>query len=66
MTSKLITTPEAAEILGVQPNTMERWRLIGEGPTYRKIGRLVKYYESDITAYIEAQSRRSTSEKVAA
>ena len=62
MSPKLINTKEAAAILGVKKNTMEGWRLRGEGPRFRKIGSLVKYTENDINAYIDAQTRQSTSQ----
>jgi len=63
MTTRLVTTPQAAEILGVKPNTLEGWRIRGEGPSFRKIGRLVKYVESDLIAYISRQTRHSTSQE---
>lgn len=63
MTTKLVTTTQAAEILGIKPNTLEGWRVRGEGPRFRKIGRLVKYVESDLVAFIDRQTRHSTSQE---
>jgi hypothetical protein len=63
MTSKLVTTSQAAEILGIKPNTLEGWRIRGEGPPFLKIGRLVKYDETDLIDYIKRQTRHSTSEE---
>lgn len=65
MSIKLVTTTEAAEVLGVKTNTLEGWRVRGEGPPYRKIGRLVKYVESDLLAFIEGSKRQSTSQAAA-
>lgn len=62
MKPTLIDTPQAAEYLCVKPNTLEIWRVQGAGPTYKKIGRLVRYSTTDLDAYLEAQSRRSTSQ----
>lgn len=63
MKSQLVTTPQAAEYLGgLKPNTLEGWRIRGIGPSYRKIGGLVRYSIVDLDAYIEAQTRRSTSQ----
>lgn len=63
MKQTLVTTPQAAEYLGnLKPNTLEIWRIRGEGPRYRKIGRLVRYAVSDLDAYLEAQTRCSTSQ----
>lgn len=59
---KLLNTQEVAEILGYKPNTLEIWRNRGIGPKYRKIGRLVKYAESDINAFIDASTCTSTSQ----
>lgn len=67
MKATLVSTPQAAEYLGnLKPNTLEGWRVQGIGPRYRKIGRLVRYSLDDLDAYIEAQTRRSTSQVVEA
>lgn len=63
MRQTLVTTGWAAEYLGgLKPNTLEGWRIRGEGPHYHKIGRLVRYSLDDLDAYIAAQSRRSTAQ----
>lgn len=65
MKTQLVTTLQAAEYLGgLKKNTLEGWRIRGEGPCYRKIGRLVRYSLNDLDAYITAQSRTSTSQVV--
>ena len=53
-----------AELLGVSQRTLERWRLEGCGPAYRKWagGRLVAYARSDVLALADAQRRTSTSD----
>lgn len=53
---ELITTNEAAVILGVQVQTLAMWKLYKRGPRYTKMGRLVKYRRSDIEAFIEKNS----------
>lgn len=65
MKTKLVSTNEAASILGVKRNTLEGWRTRGVGPKFRKIGSLVRYAETDIEEYLEAQTRRSTSQNAA-
>lgn len=63
MKTQLLTTPQAAEYLGgLKPNTLEGWRVRGEGVPYRKIGRLVRYRIEDLDAYLDAQTRTSTSQ----
>ncbi len=48
----LFTTQTAADYLGLKISTLEAWRLQGRGPMYKKIGRLVRYTESDLLAYL--------------
>lgn len=60
---ELVTTDVAAKYLGnLKTNTLEGWRIRGYGPRYIKIGRLVRYDLADLDTYIEAQTRRSTSQ----
>lgn len=67
MKQTLVTTQAAAEYLGgLRPNTLEGWRIRGEGPIYRKIGRLVRYSLDDLDAYLTAQTRSSTSQRATA
>jgi excisionase family DNA binding protein len=58
-----LTTREAAAWLGLTPNTLEKWRVQGGGPLYRKHGRYVRYHLDDLVAWSEASQRRSTSDK---
>lgn len=54
---------QAAEILGVSPRTLERWRLTGEGPVFHKIGKFRVTYESeDCDAFKRAGRRTGTSD----
>lgn len=56
----LLTTKEAAEVLLVQPSTLIRWRWKGVGPTYVKVGELVRYSREDLEKYIETQRTKKT------
>jgi excisionase family DNA binding protein len=58
----LLTTKEAAAWLGLNPNTLEKWRVHGGGPIYRKHGRYVRYHLEDLIAWSEANKRKSTSD----
>ena len=58
----LLTNSETAQLLGIKGNTLEIWRLKGSGPVFRKIGRSVRYLESDVLAWLDAQARVSTSQ----
>lgn len=57
----LLRTPDAANRLGVSQSYLEKQRCSGAGPRYAKIGRLVIYREEDLTAWITAHLRNSTS-----
>ena len=59
---KLLDTNAAASVLGVRPGTLSTWRWRGCGPTYRKVGGLVKYAMQDLEAWLTAQTRTSTSD----
>jgi excisionase family DNA binding protein len=58
-----LTTREAATWLGLTANTLEKWRVQGGGPAYRKHGRYVRYHLEDLVAWSEASKRRSTSDE---
>lgn len=53
---------ETAPLLGVSVKTLRRWRWLGKGPRFLKIGAAVRYADDDIIAYLDAAERRSTSE----
>lgn len=60
-TIKLLTAVQTAALLGVRTTTLESWRLRGSSIPYKKIGRLIRYAEADVLAWIDAQTRTSTS-----
>ena len=51
----------AAKFLGVSKRSLERWRLEGTGPAFRKFGHRVFYAERDILDWVDARRYRSTS-----
>ena len=59
---KLLTNDETAKLIGLKSNTLEVWRWQGKGPVYRKVGRLVRYVESDVLAWLDDQTRQNTSQ----
>lgn len=52
MTDKYLTTQEAAEYLSLSPRTMEGFRLKGGGPKFYRRGRLVRYKQADLDAWL--------------
>ena len=58
---RLLTTSEAAGVLGVSARTLEDWRLRGGGPVFCKLGmRLVRYALEDLRAFIDLGARSNT------
>lgn len=43
----------------------QRARITGEGPPYVKVGRVVRYKPSDVFRWLDARTRRSTSDAAA-
>jgi sarcosine oxidase delta subunit len=58
--SDLFMPDEAASYLRSNPRTLERWRTVGGGPAYVKVGRRVAYSRASLDRYIEQQTRRNT------
>jgi hypothetical protein len=58
----LLTTRQAAIYLSLEPQTLEVWRGRGRGPSFVKIGSLVRYERQELQAFVERNRRRSTSE----
>ncbi|MGD9506391.1 MAG: helix-turn-helix transcriptional regulator [Syntrophobacteraceae bacterium] len=42
-------------VLGCGVQTMRNWRHIGKGPAYVKVGRLVRYYMSDLESFMASR-----------
>ena len=62
LSTPLINEHEAARRLGIQPCTLRRWRWAGQGPRFHKIGRAVRYAESDLQSFVVQAARTSTSQ----
>jgi predicted DNA-binding transcriptional regulator AlpA len=59
---KFLDQDAVAELLGLSPRTLERFRLEGRGPSFRKFGRRVMYAMADVVAWADEQRRFSTSD----
>lgn len=53
---ELVTTEQAAEILGISPNTLARYRSDEDpnGPRFRRQGRIVRYRRRDLNEWLKA------------
>lgn len=61
--ARLITEGEAADLLTLSVKTLRNWRLSGYGPPHLKVGRLVRYRQSDLKAWLKTCERASTSDR---
>jgi hypothetical protein len=55
-----LTQLDLARRWRVSPRTLERWRWLGQGPAYLKLGAVVTYRLKDVEAFEAAQLREST------
>lgn len=50
---RLMTRKEVAAYLGVQPNTLARWKWAGkDSPPYISLGRAIRYRQSEVDAWL--------------
>lgn len=59
---RFLRTPEAARLLGLSGRTLEKHRVYGTGPRYRKIGGRVVYAVDDLKIWADQGLRTSTSD----
>ncbi|HCF5866358.1 helix-turn-helix domain-containing protein [Pseudomonas aeruginosa] len=59
---RYLTNDEAADYLRLSPRTLEKQRVIGGGPKFRKFGRRVMYAVADLDAWADARSFDATSD----
>lgn len=57
-----LTTKQAAIHLNLSPRTLEKYRVTGEGPRFRRYGRVVRYPVADLQEWKKARLFNSTSE----
>jgi hypothetical protein len=60
--ARYLSNGEAAEFLRLSPRTLEKQRVIGGGPRFRKFGRRVMYAVIDLEVWADARSFGMTSD----
>lgn len=60
--SPFLNTAQAAFYVGLSRRTLEKMRLTGGGPRFRKHGRYVRYHIDDLDAWSLGERRESTSD----
>ena len=58
----LLTEIEVAKQLALTTHPLRKWRWLGKGPHFIKIGSSVRYEQEKINTFIEANIKESTSE----
>lgn len=62
----LVATPELERMTGIKRRTWERWRLLGQGPEFVRVGgKLVRYRVSAIEAFLRRGGQANALEKAA-
>ena len=57
MQNNLLSNQEAAQYIGVSPNTLEVWRCVKRYDLpYIKVGRIVKYRREALDAFLESRT----------
>ena len=51
----LLTEYDVAARVNVSVGTVRRWRLLGRGPRYKKIGGLVRYEAGDVEEWLQSR-----------
>ena len=54
-------TTNAAQYLGVSPRTLEKWRVVGGGPRFAKMGATVVYDQAALDTFLHKNERTCTS-----
>ncbi len=53
---------DAARFLNLSRKTLQRWRLVGEGPSFQKFGKAIRYSTDDLNTFVQSTKRASTSQ----
>jgi hypothetical protein len=58
----LLSTNEAARLLGLSPHTLSKWRITGMGPPFQSLGRRCLYAPETLHHWAASRAKRSTSD----
>jgi excisionase family DNA binding protein len=59
-TDEFWSSDYVAALVGLTRNTLEKWRVRGQGPPFVKLGGRVRYRRSDVLAWIEENTKAAT------
>jgi hypothetical protein len=58
--NKYLTTKEAAYYVRLSESSLEKKRVFGDGPEFLKVGKAVRYEQTALDAWMQADRRTST------
>ncbi len=61
--NQLLNEAQASELLQIAVRTLQRWRVAGQGPKYKKLGRAVRYRLGDLHDWMDSLTVSSTSQE---
>jgi len=59
LSCQLLTEQQTAKVMGCSVALLRKLRSVGGGPPFVKLGRLVRYSQADLVAFIEAKKERA-------
>lgn len=60
--SPFLSPKQAAFYVGLAADTLQKMRIRGDGPKFRKHGRFVRYHLDDLDAWSAGRTKTSTSD----
>lgn len=60
---RFFSDAELAVSLGITARALQAWRSRGGGPKFVRVGRLVRYRQSDVESWLADQARANTSDE---
>jgi len=59
----LLNEVAVSRLFSIPQQTLQIWRVEGKGPSFFKIGRVVRYDQADVLSWLESRKRNHTNGK---
>jgi hypothetical protein len=56
----LLEVDDVAALLHVSRSLLAKWRMVGKGPRFTKVGRRILYETAEVSSWLSSQRRSST------
>lgn len=60
MFGRFLSVKEAAALIGLSSRTLDRYRHMGTGPVFYKLGTSIRYREDDLRTWLEEHRMKPT------